>query len=260
MLRSFNLTPILAALTLALALLLAGCGPSDNTPATPAVEAPTATAAITLEAPPVPTLATPSTRVPDADPGAQDVATPPSDQPAPATATPTQTPALEIPSAPTADIPTERLVETPLRINIPAIGIETTVEWVGLDAEGNMDVPSRYDTTAWFEHGVRPGMTGNAVIAGHFDSRGGPAVFFRLQAVQPGDEIQITTSDGELLTFRVDRIASFDANNAPRYEIFGPSTQPRLNLITCSGVFDSAAGAYNERLVVYSTLVSATGG
>ena len=122
-----------------------------------------------------------------------------------------------------------------------------------------MDVPSGYDTTAWFQHGVRPGMTGNAVIAGHLDSRSGPAVFFDLDELRPGDEIEITTGAGELLTFRVDRLESFVAESAPRYEIFGPSTQPRLNLITCNGTFDSTAGAYNERLVVYSTLVSGIG-
>lgn len=253
--RTFNRLPTLAALTIALTLLLAGCGADENSsPAVVPGATETAGSASSLE--PIINAKATNTREPEATASPTATAAPVQQ----ATATPTQPPTPDPTPHPAAGVPTQRQVETPLSIRIPAIAVETTVEWVGLDAEGNMDVPSGYDTTAWFQHGARPGMIGNAVIAGHLDSRAGPAVFFELDKLQPGDEIEVTTSDGERLTFRVDRIASFDAESAPRYEIFGPSTQPRLNLITCNGVFDPAAGAYNERLVVYSSLVSGSGG
>lgn len=165
-------------------------------------------------------------------------------------------PTIPPPADPAPTAPVARAVEAPFHISIPAIGVSTTVEWVGLDENGDMDVPSGYDTVAWYERGARPGALGNAVIAGHLDSPGGPAIFYRLRDLEPGDEITVTTHDGEELRFVVDRAASFTPDNAPRYEIFGPSSRANLNLITCGGVFDRTTGAYDERLVVYSTLVT----
>lgn len=169
---------------------------------------------------------------------------------------PAPSPTAPQPVDPTATAMATRTIEAPIGLSIPAINVNATVERVGLDAVGNMDVPSGYESVAWYEKGAKPGATGNSVIAGHLDSRNGPAVFYRLSDLAPGDEIIVTTHDGEELRFVVDRVATFDTETAPRYEVFGPSSSANLNLITCEGTFDSAAGAYDERLVVYSTLVT----
>lgn len=147
-------------------------------------------------------------------------------------------------------------IEAPLQLQIPAIGVDTQIEWVGVDDEGNMDVPSTYRTVAWYEPGPRPGMTGNAVVAGHLDSQTGPAVFYRLGDLQPGDEIVVISHNGEELRFAVTGMERFNSQTAPVYDIFGPSSGRNLNLITCEGTFDPAAGQYDERLVVYTTLIS----
>lgn len=147
-------------------------------------------------------------------------------------------------------------VEAPLRLQIPAIGVDTDIEWVGVDDEGNMDVPSTYESTAWYQRGPRPGMVGNSVIAGHLDSKTGPAVFYRLGDLQPGDEIIVITHDGEELRFAVDGAQRFESATAPVADIFGASSGRHLNLITCEGNFDTNAGQYDERLVVFTTLIS----
>jgi hypothetical protein len=41
--------------------------------------------------------------------------------------------------------------------------------------------------------------------------------------------------------------------------VFAPSTGRRLNLITCTGAFDVAAGTHSQRLVVFAVLRSAQG-
>ena len=176
------------------------------------------------------------------------------DEPAAEPAIPTLEPfALTVPSA--ADVQ-ERQVAAPLQLKVPSIGVDTTIEWVGLDAEGNMDVPSTYRTVAWYERGPNPGMKGNAVIAGHLDSQTGPAVFYRLGDLQPGDEIIVVAHDGEELRFAVTGVEAFDANSAPRDNVFGPASTANLNLITCEGSFDQTSRQYDKRLVVYSTLVT----
>jgi sortase (surface protein transpeptidase) len=159
-----------------------------------------------------------------------------------------------IPVAGTALSPLAPVGAAPIRLRIPALDIDSTVEWVGIDDEGRMDVPGNYDDVAWYEDGPRPGMPGNAVIAGHLDSTTGPAVFYRLDTLQPGDEVFVATHAGNELRFVVVGKEAFDANAAPLERIFGPGFAPHLNLITCEGAFSRSSGQYDQRLVVFTVL------
>jgi hypothetical protein len=80
-------------------------------------------------------------------------------------------------------------------IEIPAVGVDAPVVPVGLLADRTMEVPA-VDQAGWYEPGPRPGEAGPAVIVGHVDSRRGPAVFFWLQELRPGDRI-VVGLDGE---------------------------------------------------------------
>jgi LPXTG-site transpeptidase (sortase) family protein len=143
------------------------------------------------------------------------------------------------------------------RLVIPKLRIDTPVEYVGVLPNGDMDVPANPNNVAWYKYGARPGERGNAVIAGHRDYRGyGQVVFARLDQLRTGDQIYIITASGTRLTFEVTAYASYPAGGGPSDRIFGPSNSSNLNLITCTGTFDSSSASYNERLVVYTTLVS----
>lgn len=156
-------------------------------------------------------------------------------------------------------LPTPRAIErtpAPVRLRIPKIGIDTMVQWVGADANGQMGVPSNYSDVAWYEVGPPPGTPGNAVIAGHLDSTTGPAIFFRLEELQAGDEIFVGNEAGQELRFVVSGREVYDAANAPLERIFGPAINPQLNLITCDGAFDQTARQYDKRLVIFSSLAT----
>lgn len=142
----------------------------------------------------------------------------------------------------------------PNRLRIPSLGIDAAIQWVGVDSEGRMGVPSNYTDVAWYEDGPAPGTRGNAVLAGHFDSTTGPAVFYHLGDLKPGDEIVTATADGQEYRFIVIDSEVYDTDEAPLERIFGPADRPYLNLITCDGVFDRSLRQYDQRLVVYSTL------
>lgn len=144
--------------------------------------------------------------------------------------------------------------EAPLHLRIPSIGVDAVVQWVGLDDQGRMGVPTNYSDVAWYQPGAKPGNIGNAVIDGHLDSVHGPAVFYRLSDLQPGAEIFVVTSDGTELRFVVDEIATYMTDNVPLTRVFGPAVGSHLNLITCGGLFDWGTRSYDERLVVYATL------
>ncbi|WP_337134541.1 class F sortase [Priestia megaterium] len=142
----------------------------------------------------------------------------------------------------------------PAKVSIPAIHVETSIEQVGLLDSGEMAAPSTENGVAWFEPGAKPGVKGNAVLAGHVDSKTGPAVFYNLKNLKKDDEITIRDAQGTTLTFVVKRTKSYPRDKAPLNEIFGYSNKRNLNLITCTGTFDRAKGTHQERLVVYTEL------
>ena len=78
----------------------------------------------------------------------------------------------------------------PTSIEIPRIGVDATIMSLGTNPDGTVQVPplDQADRAGWYEPGASPGETGNAVIVGHVDSaKLGPAVFFDLGALTPGD-------------------------------------------------------------------------
>ncbi|SER85116.1 class F sortase [Salisediminibacterium halotolerans] len=159
----------------------------------------------------------------------------------------TDTPAIEPVSVKSEGI-------TPQSIAIPALEIDASIEEVGLTEEREMDVPTDGDIVGWFHQGAKPGAQGNAVLAGHVDDLSGPAIFYDLHKLEPGDEIIIESADGESLTFEVSNMEVYPYNDAPVDELFGSSSAKNLNLITCTGEFDNEAGTHNERLVVFTEL------
>jgi sortase A len=142
----------------------------------------------------------------------------------------------------------------PSTLRIPALNVDADVEHVGYTDDGRMDAPEAWEDVAWFQYGYLPGAPGNAVMAGHLDSTTGPAVFAQLHRMESGDQIFVTDEDGNELTFEVTDVESVLAEEAPLDRIFGPSSTPQLNLITCEGHFDPDEEDYDHRFIVYSTL------
>lgn len=176
----------------------------------------------------------------------------PSPMPSPTpvkTATPAPTP------APTAKPqPTAPPVALPTRIQIPAISVDTTFEYVGLTSGGAMDVPKIPTQVGWYKLGPRPGQPGNAVIAGHVDWGGKLMPFWGLHELTPGDTVIVTTADGKHYQFAVKWSRMYNADTAPVKVVFAQSSTPEVTLITCGGTFDHASHQYLGRLVVRAAL------
>ena len=148
------------------------------------------------------------------------------------------------------------MIELPSRISIPAIGVDASVEQVGQDSQGRMDVPQNADNVAWYQMGFKPGENGNAVFAGHLDkATGEPAVFWNIPTLKRGDKIVVSGNSGKSLTYVITRTEQYPYNDFPLEEVFGPSERPMLNLITCVGSWNSAEASYSHRFVVYSQIV-----
>ncbi|RAQ98308.1 class F sortase [Thermogemmatispora tikiterensis] len=147
----------------------------------------------------------------------------------------------------------------PMRLRIPAIGVDAIVEAVGVTASGELEVPVRqpWDDVGWYRLGPRPGERGSAVIDGHLDRPGGaPAVFWRLRELKPGDVVQVLDTQGEWWSFRVHALAYYPPTQAPLQQIFADTSGHYLNLITCAGDWIASEHQTQLRLVVYTTLIT----
>lgn len=142
----------------------------------------------------------------------------------------------------------------PVAIRIPAIGVDESVfESLHLMPSGELAAPVDYARVGWYAEGAVPGEPGPAVIAGHVDSRAGPAVFYRLRDLKPGDEVAVNRSDGQLITFTVDSVRSYPKAEFATAEVYGPVPGAALRLITCGGSFDRSAGSYRDNIVVFAS-------
>jgi hypothetical protein len=149
-------------------------------------------------------------------------------------------------------------VARPVSLTIPLIGVQTRLMTLGLAADGTMQVPplSSASVAGWFTGSPRPGAVGSAIIVGHIDSEGAPAVFYRLDELRPGDDVYVKRADGTTAKFRVTSRQTYLKDHFPTQTVYGPTPDAELRLITCGGAFDRATGHYLSNIVVYATEVS----
>jgi LPXTG-site transpeptidase (sortase) family protein len=166
------------------------------------------------------------------------------------TVTPTPTP------TPTKRVGMPR--STPVKISIPRIGVNAHIMKLGLDSDRTLQMPTeaQADLAGWYKYGPAPGQAGNSVVVGHVDSKRGPAVFFRLGALKPGDSIRIARTDGSVALFKVDGVKTYRKSNFPTGLVYGPSAKPQLRLVTCGGPW-SKHDSYRDNTIVFASRVSA---
>jgi Sortase domain len=147
-----------------------------------------------------------------------------------------------------------RATPAPVRLEIGRIGVSTGLQRLGRARDGTVEVPSEWGVAGWYAGGTRPGDPGSAVILGHVDSKSGPAVFYRLRELRPGDLVEVVQAGGTRVRFAVERTEQVDKERFPTADVYYPTLTPRLRLVTCGGSFDPATGHYRSNVIVYATL------
>ncbi|MFH8930464.1 class F sortase [Streptomyces pristinaespiralis] len=169
--------------------------------------------------------------------------------PRPAAPSPAATPpeaargALELPPSPAR------------QLAIPAIMIESPVMGLGLDGKGRLTAPpvDNPRLVGWYEKGPAPGEKGTALVVGHRDTKTGPAIFLNLNALKPGDKVNIARADRRTAVFTVDKVRTYTKEAFPDAEVYGHTGRPELRLLTCGGSFDKKTG-YSANVVVFAHL------
>ena len=181
--------------------------------------------------------------------------------PAPAAATPALTPPVPTTAPAPPPTPTPTASPTPsarvtaVRVSIPHLGVSSSLERLHLDAHGVLVPPEDPLRAGWFTAGPVPGDLGPAVIAGHVDSLQGRAVFYELKQLREGDRVRVERSDGRTVEFRVLEVDRVPKDHFPTQDVYGPTPDRALRLITCGGAYLRHAGGYQDNVVVYAVAV-----
>jgi sortase A len=123
-------------------------------------------------------------------------------------------------------------------LQIPAIGLDEYVVSGTAEAELAMG-PGHYIGSA------APGQAGNVAIAGHRTTNGAP--FNRLGQIVPGNQIYLTTTSGERLTYIVSQAPQpVSPSDVTVLDNYGDN---RITLTTCNPEYSAA-----QRLVVVGEL------
>lgn len=151
--------------------------------------------------------------------------------------------------------PTPTPVAAPATLIIPSIGVRSGLLRLGITKAGQLQVPGIPAEPGWFTGSARPGAIGAAVIAGHIDSQQGPAVFYHLRQLKPGQQVYVRRTDGTLAVFKVTAVQTYLKSRFPASIVYGAVPSAQLRLITCGGAFDPQTGHYLSNVIAFAQLV-----
>jgi len=145
----------------------------------------------------------------------------------------------------------------PVRLRIPETDVDAPMTRLGLAGNGSLEVPPAEDRNlaGWYGDGVTPGAKGTAIVAGHVDNAGGPAVFYTLGALKKGHRIEIDREDGKTAVFTVDAVEVYDNDSFPDEKVYGATDRAELRVITCGGGFSEKRGGYQGNVVAFGHLI-----
>ena len=146
----------------------------------------------------------------------------------------------------------------PRYIIIPKYNIDTVILNVGILSNGALGTPDNVFDTAWYNQSSLPGQPGAMLVDGHVSSWTSPGVFYNLHNMAAGDIIKIVTGNNTTYTYQVISKTIYSANSVDMTAALTPvdSGVPGLNLITCTGHVIPGTSSFNERVIVFSKLIS----
>ena len=161
----------------------------------------------------------------------------------------------DLPDIPVADatLPPAEEVVPPTGLAIDALGIALPVEPVGVQDDGQMEIPPAAEVAGWYRFGAAPGdAEGTVVIAAHVDSvaSAGLGPFAKLADLAVGDQVRLTTADGGVVTYAVTGRTSVAKPDVAWGDVFTRDGGHRLVLVTCGGVWHEDRRSYSDNVIV----------
>ncbi|MFJ4819803.1 class F sortase [Streptomyces sp. NPDC088801] len=147
----------------------------------------------------------------------------------------------------------------PVRLLIPAIGVDTPVIRLGPAADGTVQVPpvTAHDRAGWYRHSPTPGESGPSVLLGHVTvGPYGDGVFRHLARLHRGERITARLENGTAAEFAVTAVRTVPRTDFPTDDVYGDVDRPELRLITCGGA--RTGDGYADNVIVFAALSGAT--
>ena len=146
-------------------------------------------------------------------------------------------------------------------LSIPSIGVGASIFSRTIGEDGQMGNPAGPTDVVWYDFaangwtglGGAPGQSGgNVVLAGHVDYiRYGPAVFWSIRDLQPGDIVTVNTGNG-VINYAV-QWGQWAAPDQDFTAFVAQTGQESVTLVTCIGSF--SGGHYSNRYIVRAVRV-----
>jgi sortase (surface protein transpeptidase) len=167
-----------------------------------------------------------------------------------------------VPATSAAEVPL-----VPAALSVPSIGVQAPVEQRGTVEYTNpftgqqvagYGVPEDMATTSWWSDGPQPGSGQMAVVLGHDVPGDAPGVFDRLDELQVGDPVVLTGADGAQLQLQVVEapLTGLDKSTSALSDALnGHPEGADVALVTCGGEYDESAGASEQNVVVFASVV-----
>lgn len=134
----------------------------------------------------------------------------------------------------------------PVRVVIPAIGVDAEVVPLALDRGELKGLPDA-GFAGWYRRGTSPGEIGSAVLLGRLGGyEAGAGAFAGLDRLAPRDRIEVVRADGTTARFTVDEVLSY----APVPVEHGARGDAQLRLVGAGG----PGVDRRPELVVFATL------
>lgn len=143
----------------------------------------------------------------------------------------------------------------PVSVSIPELGVTSDVEMLGLDKNGELEVPDGGYPAGWYDGSPTPGELGPSVVAGHVRYGKQRGVFEKIHTLRRGSVIKMARKDKSVGVFEVTKVETYDKERFPTETVYGNIDHAGLRLITCAGL-DENDNEFEDNTVVYAELVS----
>jgi LPXTG-site transpeptidase (sortase) family protein len=148
--------------------------------------------------------------------------------------------------------------DMPRYIIIPSINVHARILHIGLDKDGEMQTPSKIHDTGWYTGSSKPGSgLGASIIDGHVAGATQNGVFYDLKSLKSGDVVTVEKGDGSRVDYQVVRKEILDTDKVDMNKMFKTANEDKhgLNLISCTGNFDSKTKTYSQRIMIFTEVM-----
>lgn len=143
----------------------------------------------------------------------------------------------------------------PVAVAIPALGVRARIVPEGIGPGGALDIPPPAQV-GWYDRGPAPGQDGTTVLAGHIDDHGVAGAFLRLNDLQAGATVRVTTASGRVAAYTVTERRMLPQDDLARSGLLSQQGAPELVMISCGGDYDEATHLYLDNIVIVASPAS----